>query len=146
MEDTAAIVAAGLVAVEVADERDTTMKKQIKNEDINICMIAAYASPGKNPDRASAFVSTTNNKMVDCKSWENIDFDNDKQVQAITDELNALIAKYDAYPVGINHFFDKKPCSKCKKTLNMMCRVEGENGYIHYACFPCKLVGEPVRG
>ena len=120
------------------------MKKQA-NEDINVAFIGVYKDKKGTPDRVSIFVSTIENKMVDLKVWDNVDFNNEDSISAIEGELRSILTKYDAFPIHVQHLFTPEPCVKCTKLTSVMAVVEGEAAKLFNACFPCKTVGSPAR-
>lgn len=136
-----------VVAPAVASTIAALSNRRTDDDTFNICFIAVYAGKNGEPNRVSAFVSDTQNLIIECPVWENVDFNDSKQIQKISDALNALIEKYEAYPLMLEHLFTTGTCSKCKKSANVMLYVLGdEEADLRYACVPCKLVSkDPVR-
>ena len=115
--------------------------------DMNFLLLGVYANSKGVPDRVSAFVSNTENKMIECPVWENVDFNNEKQVEAIIAKLNELVSRYNARPLQVRDLLPLAKCNKCKKTSNVMVWIStnegGElEGRLRHACCPCKNPGE----
>jgi hypothetical protein len=120
----------------------------IKDDDegFNILFIGVYPNANGTPDRVSAFVSDTKNKMIECPIWEHVDFNDEDQIEKIVAVLEALIEKHQAVPLQARGLLPLAKCSKCKKDSAVMLWVEEKNGELEgrmrHACCACQKPGE----
>ncbi len=106
----------------------------------NLCLIAVYEPLDRNvpKTRATAVVSSVPaNKLVDRVVFENLNFDNEDEIEEANDKIQALIAKHNAQGVGLRDLVPRRPCPKCKATLDAVVFEKDEEMYATLACFTC---------